>query len=260
MNNEIINKNRLVDILPNLKNEFNNKKPFRYVYFDGFFDDEIAEDIYLNYPLIKNGIWDGTTYLDQKNKFTKTKFKSGSIFQNVFKELNSSFFLRWLEELTNIESKLIGDDDLFGGGLHQSVKGAFLNVHVDYNIHPKTGFHRRLNVIIYMNKNWKASYEGHLELWNKTKKNQKLIESISPDFNRCVIFETNEISFHGHPKKLNTPLEINRKSLATYYYSKTRPKDEIAPNHNTIYLNTEGLYGKIKKLGSGFKAMIERIF
>lgn len=155
---------------------------------------------------------------------------------------------------------MLGDNELFGGGLHQSIKGAFLNVHVDYNIHPKTKFHRRLNVIIYMNKKWHDEYEGHLELWHLTDNDKIMLERIAPQFNRCVIFETNEISFHGHPKPLKTPEGVNRKSIATYYYTENRPEDEIAAEHNTVYVNTEGVSGHVKRFASAMKAVLERIF
>jgi Rps23 Pro-64 3,4-dihydroxylase Tpa1-like proline 4-hydroxylase len=243
-----------------IKAEYQAKKPFRYVMIENFFLPEKAEQIYQNYPSIEDGKWDGTTYLDQKNKFQKTKFDENSVMDNVFKEMNSQEFLNWLQEVSEIEDKLLGDDDLFGGGLHQSIHGAFLNVHVDYNIHPETKFHRRLNVIVYMNKDWKDAYEGHLELWDLTSQDEQvLLGKYAPTFNRCVIFETNEISFHGHPKALNTPKNVNRKSIATYYYTKTRPAHEIAEDHNTIYVNTEGINGQVKRLGSGVKAFLERI-
>ena len=242
-----------------LKTEYQSKKPFRYVVFDDFFSPEIAALILNEYPTISNGEWDGTTYLDQKNKFQKRDFEKGSILEDLFAELNSDEFLGWLQQLSQIEAKLIADDELFGGGLHQSVKGAYLNVHVDYNINPTTKDHRRLNVLIYMNPDWKDEYEGHLELWDLTNQRKDLLEKVSPTFNRCVIFETNEISFHGHPKPLNTPADINRKSIATYYYTKSRPENEIANEHNTIYINTEGFNGKVKRFNTGVKALLERI-
>ena len=96
-----------------------------------------------------------------------------------------------------------------------------------------------------MNKDWKDEYEGHLELWNITQDDKNLLGKYAPTFNRCVIFETNEISFHGHPKPLKTPKEINRKSIATYYYTKTRPPHEIASDHSTLYINTEGIGGHV---------------
>ncbi len=111
-----------------------------------------------------------------------------------------------------------------------------------------------------MNKDWKDEYEGHLELWDFTDKNNgKLLDRYAPLFNRCVIFETNEISYHGHPKPLKTPKGVSRKSLAAYYYTKTRNENEIAPEHNTIYVNTEGIFGQIKRFQSGVIAFLERI-
>jgi len=241
-----------------IKEKYQSQKPFRFVMFENFFKADIVEAIYNSYPKITDGTWYGTTYLDQKKKFQKTQFETGSIFNKVFEELNSDVFLKWLEDISEIE-ELEGDNELFGGGLHQSIDGAFLNVHVDYNFHPTTKHHRRLNVLVYMNKDWKEEYEGHLELWDLSNDKKTLLGKYAPEFNRCVIFETNEISFHGHPRPLKTPNDVNRKSIATYYYTKTRPESEIGPEHNTIYVNTEGLGGQVKRFNSGVKALLERI-
>jgi Rps23 Pro-64 3,4-dihydroxylase Tpa1-like proline 4-hydroxylase len=242
-----------------ISHDFQAQKPFKYVVFDGFFKQNAAEVIHQNYPVIEDGVWDGTTYINQKNKFQKSKFENGSVMQRVFDELNSSAFLRWLEAVTGIRETLIADEELFGGGLHQSVKGAFLNVHVDFNMHPKTNFHRRLNVLIYMNKDWKDEYEGHLELWDFSNNNKKQLAKYAPIYNRCVIFETNEISYHGHPSPLQTPPSVSRKSLAVYYFSEHRPESEVTIDHNTKFVNTEGVNGFIKRMKSGAKAFFERL-
>lgn len=238
--------------------DFNSKTPFRYSVFEDFFKPDKAEEIYNSYPKISDGNWDGTTYIDQKNKFIKSSFDTGSIFDRVFKELNSPEFIKWLEKVTGIK-EVTGDPELFGGGLHQSIKGAHLNVHVDYNIHPITKYHRRFNVLVYMNKDWKEEYEGHLQLWDLTSGKMKLLGRYAPTFNRCIILETNEISFHGHPKPLNTPAGINRKSIATYFYTPTRPASEIVSEHNTVYVNTDGVAGQLLRFTSGVNAFLERI-
>jgi len=256
---EFIDLDNLRERLPQLKQQFQQQKPFRFVMFDHFFIPRKAEEILREYPVPDNDTWNGTTYIDQKNKFQKRDFENLPFFQNIFDELNAPLFIAWLQELTAIEEPLLADPTLFGAGLHQSVNGAFLNVHVDYNIHPETKFHRRLNVLVYMNPDWKDEYNGHIELWDLTGNERKQLCRFSPDFNRCVIFETNEISFHGHPKKLNTPKGVSRKSLATYYYTKTRPANEIAAEHNTIFVNLEGLSGRAKQFSSGVKAFLERI-
>ncbi|HSZ26366.1 MAG TPA: 2OG-Fe(II) oxygenase [Cytophagaceae bacterium] len=253
-----INYDALLSNINQLKEEWNNsEKPFKYLVYDGFLNSDKAEEILKEYPPISAGEWDGTTYIHQKNKFTKTKFGQEYInLQNIFDELNSPYFLNLLSEITGIK-ELMGDKELFGGGLHQSIKGAFLNVHVDFNLHEKNKTHRRMNAIVYMNKDWKAEYKGYLELWDMNKKQQ--IEYIAPLFNRLVIFETNEVSYHGHPKPLYTPEGVSRKSLAVYYYTKTREQNEIAPEHNTIYVNTEGTKGLIKTFFSSIKSLKERI-
>ena len=238
-----------------LKESFNSRKPFRYLVLDNFFHEDSAEEVLAAYPGTETGQWDGTTYVDQKNKFQLRSFEKNSLLEQVFAELNGTEFICWLQKLTGIQD-MHSDDELFGGGLHQSTRGAFLNVHVDYNIHPRTKLHRRLNVLVYMNKNWKEEYEGHLELWDMQR--NRLLERVAPTFNRCVIFETNEVSYHGHPKPLNTPVHVSRKSLATYYYTPERPEDEIAAEHNTKFINTEGLPGQWKRLKSGIKALVER--
>lgn len=250
-----------------LKKSWNDeKKPFRYIVFEDFFSPKAAEKIIQNYPKVKqveptgnfeeDPNWKYTTYVNQNNKFVMTEFDNQPIIKHIFDELNSDKLLKIIESITGIED-LQADPKLFGGGLHQSTKGAFLDVHVDFNYHPETNYHRRMNIIIYMNKDWKEEYEGYLELWDMDKKVQ--IENVEPRFNRCVIFETNEISFHGHPHSLNTPDGQSRKSIAAYYYTKTRPENEIAKDHNTVYVNVEGMKGSVKNLKTGVRAFLERI-
>ena len=246
--------NRLGELRPS----FHNKKPFKYVVFEGFFLPEKGQEILENYPGILDGVWDGTTYIDQRNKYQKTKFETATLFDRVFKELNSDEFTKWLTNLTGIED-IIADPTLLGGGLHQSINGAYLNVHIDYNLHHNTKQHRRLNVLVYMNPEWREDFGGQLELWDFSGDRERCLESVAPTFNRAVIFETNEISFHGHPKPLRTPEHLTRKSIATYYYTDTRPQAEIAPEHNTIYVNTEGSSGQARRFSSGVRAFLERV-
>jgi Rps23 Pro-64 3,4-dihydroxylase Tpa1-like proline 4-hydroxylase len=257
MKKELIDFEKLKSQLAELKDQWNDpKKPFKYLVYDGFFHSEAAEQILSAYPDVTTGNWNGTTYINQKNKFALTTFGSDyPLLQQAFDEFNGEQFIRLVEDVTGIP-ELLGDDELFGGGLHQSVTGAFLDVHVDFNYHQTTKYHRRMNAIVYMNKNWKEEYNGYLELWDMNKKKQ--LEYIAPLFNRCVIFETNEVSYHGHPKPLASPGGTTRKSLAVYYYTKDRPENEIASEHNTVYVNTEGTGGLLKNLKSGLKAAVER--
>jgi Rps23 Pro-64 3,4-dihydroxylase Tpa1-like proline 4-hydroxylase len=121
---------------------------------------------------------------------------------------------------------LFPDPELFGAGLHCIPKGGFLRMHVDFNGHPK-GWHRRVNVLIYLNETWRDKWGGHLQLG--LGENAK---RIAPIGGRCVIFETNDQSWHGHPEPLRCPEGVERRSLALYFYTKEPPK---GPIHTTIY-------------------------
>jgi hypothetical protein len=131
-----------------------------------------------------------------------------------------------IEEVTGITG-LFADPELFGAGLHCIPRGGFLKMHVDFNQHPK-GWHRRVNVLIYLNERWEDSWGGCLQL-GLDYDDGAVIEPIG---GRCVIFETNDKSWHGHPDHLGCPTHIQRRSLALYFYTKEPPKGEI---HTTIY-------------------------
>ena len=251
---------RLTCKMEEIQNSFKSKLPFRYLIIDNFFPNSVAKSILQSIPLIDHKVWDGKTYMDQKKKFQLSSFEEGTVLGDTFDELNSKQFVNWLEDITGF-TDLTGDNSLFGGGLHQTINGGFLNVHIDYNIHPKTKLPRKLNVIVFLNLDWKEEYKGHFELWDLRNSPGTLMERILPDFNRCVIFETNEISFHGHPSPLSTPKGVARKSLATYYYS-TKPtvKELVQENHNTIFANTQGITGNVRRISNGFQAMWERIY
>ena len=136
--------------------------------------------------------------------------------------LNSRPMLHFLEVLTGIQG-VLGDPYYEGGGLHQIRPGGVLQVHADFSYHKKVRLDRRINVLIYLNKDWKEEYGGHFELWNRdlTRAEQRIL----PIFNRCAIFSTTSSSYHGHPQPLTCPPDRTRKSIATYYYSNGRPEE-----------------------------------
>jgi len=246
---------RLRDRLPGLRAEWQSKKPFRYLVVEDFLDPAFAEAILSAYPQPDPSLWDVTTYAHQRRKFVLTRDFPEPI-REFFAMTASQRCRDLFSDLTGIP-KLLDDSELLGGGLHQTASGGFLDVHVDFNLHPRTKLHRRLNLLVYMNKDWRPEFEGHLELWDMTEKRK--LEHVAPLFNRAVLFETNEISFHGHPKPLATPPGIMRRSLAIYYYTKERDAPELAVEHNTIYKQTTGTKGYVKTLISSAQAAVERL-
>ncbi|NJM87615.1 MAG: 2OG-Fe(II) oxygenase [Hydrococcus sp. RU_2_2] len=147
-------------------------------------------------------------------------------------QMNGATFVNFLEKLTGIEG-IIPDPHLVGGGLHQIERGGYLKIHVDFNKHGKLNLDRRLNLLLYLNKNWQEEYGGNLELWDRDM--IKCQKKILPIFNRCVIFSTTDFSYHGHPEPLTCPEGRTRKSLALYYYSNGRPPEEVSNGHSTVF-------------------------
>jgi len=234
---------------------WNAKTPFHYLVMDEFLTPEDAEAILAAYPEPDLDTWNHPTYVNQKKKFTLTSNFPPPI-ADFFDLTAAPEFRALMTRITGI-SDLLDDPDLVGGGLHQTIRGGYLDVHVDYNFHPKTKLHRRANLLLYMNKGWRDEWEGCLELWDMGTKRQ--LERIAPEFNRAVIFETNEVSYHGHPKPLKAPPDVARKSLAVYYYTTTRDDGSLAPEHNTISIQTEGLGGYLKTSRAAAEATIERL-
>ena len=117
--------------------------------------------------------------------------------------------------------------------MHQIQKHGFLKIHADFNWNRFLKLNRRVNLLIYLNKSWKEEYGGHLELWNREM--SECVERILPVFNRCVIFNTSDFSYHGHPDPLTCPDGWTRKSLAVYYYTNGRPQEEQSDIHCTIF-------------------------
>jgi hypothetical protein len=141
--------------------------------------------------------------------------------------------------------------------MHQIVRGGKLGVHVDFNKHPHTKLDRRLNLLIYLNRDWEEEHGGHFELWDTEGKEFR--KRVLPVFNRCVVFSTTEVSYHGHPHPLQCPEGQSRKSLAMYYYSNGRPASEVAARHSTVFLNTDGKPSLWKRAARAGKAVAREL-
>lgn len=174
-----------------------------------------------------------TGKLAQKNKLGfSDELQLPELFVSTFWAFNSGKFLRFLEELTGIES-LLPDPHYFGGGLHQYSEGAVLRTHADFNLHPETRLCRRLNVILFLNSNWQPGWNGQLELWDSDM--NEVQSSIVPEAGTVAIFSTNRTSYHGVRGPLATPKDVTRKSLAFYYYTNGRDDGSMDDAHSTLW-------------------------
>ena len=232
LNNKFIN---LDEVSTKYHQQYLNNKPFSHIVFDNFFNTLFLEKILEDFP--KNLEKTGIKFEDKQEK--KIASKNPDIISNntntLINFLNSYKFLNFLNNLSGMQETLIPDPYLWGGGYHELKNGGYLNIHADFNVHPQLELNRRINLLIYLNKNWKENYGGSLELWDKDM--SKCVSKIIPTFNKIVIFNTNDFSYHGNPEIIDNPHNTSRKSIALYYYSNGRPrtdaKDEIS--HNTIF-------------------------
>jgi len=213
-----------------LKERYKSAYPFPHIVFNDFLIPEAAETIIDQFPSLESSNWIHYVHFNER-KHGLNKVKSLPLFiQHAITQLNSKRFVNLLSELTGIPN-LIADETLEGGGLHQSENGGYLNIHADYTVHPhRRKWRRRINVLIYLNRDWKDSFGGKLELWSSDMK--KCIHKINPSFNKCVIFNTNMDSYHGHPDPLNCPSYITRKSIALYYFT---IEDRLPKKRSTNY-------------------------
>jgi len=195
------------------KANYLNAKPFPNIVLNDFFNNGFLSTILNEFPDL-NKITESQKY-NAKNEI-KLSNKDYEKFPRTIKLfidfLNSNVFLDFLQNLTSINEKLVSDPHLEGGGLHEIKSGGVLKIHTDFNRHPFLDLDRRINVLVYLNKNWKDSYGGHLELWNKNMTSCE--KKILPSFNTMAIFSTTDFSNHGHPDPLNCPKDISRKSIA----------------------------------------------
>jgi hypothetical protein len=200
-----------------LREQFRHGDPYPHIVIENFLPPHLLERMLAEFPGVKSGEWIHYHHYNER-KFGKTdRLSFGPTIGAVIDELNSPRFLRFLRDVTGIDG-LIADETLEGGGLHQSERGGFLNVHADFTVHPhRRDWRRRLNLLLYLNPVWEESYGGYLELWDRDMRECR--RRIGPVLNRCVIFSTDPTSFHGHPDPMTCPPDVTRKSLALYYFT-----------------------------------------
>lgn len=213
--------------------QYNTNQPIPHIVLENLFNSQILKKAREYFPATNEDFpwWVYNNRLEIKLATNKLELLD-PIFTEIFNSLNSSKFIRFLENLTGIKG-LITDPHLNGGGLHCIEPGGKLDIHLDSNFHPETKLDRRVNVVIYLNENWKDSWNGQLEFWNPEM--NSCIQKISPVFNNTLIFNVTDKTYHGHPDPLLCPSEISRKSLAVFYYTNGRPPEEVSPSHSVLY-------------------------
>ena len=233
--------------------EYQSASPYPHIVIDNFLPELSLERILADFPSpdpehtrvrwrqLESNTKDGKPAMRGKLDFSTRELEGLAlsneyfvepVIRQLFWELNSSTFMRFLEQLTGIPN-LLPDPHMQGGGIHQIKRGGLLRVHADFNRHPVFDLDRRLNFLLYFNRDWKEEYGGHIELWSRDM--ARCERRVLPVANRCLIFSTLSDSWHGHPHPLACPEDRTRKSVAMYYYTNGRPEEERRPKHATLW-------------------------
>tara|TARA_A100001388_G_C28773604_1_gene505593 strand:- start:4788 stop:5615 length:828 start_codon:yes stop_codon:yes gene_type:complete len=233
----------LIEVAKKLSSQYSEASPFPHIVIDNFFKSEFIELILNEFPDLSKIKVKSDFDFQAARKFAQLSGDDlhGTNMKTFLRYCNSSSFIDFLQILTSIKEPLIPDPHFVGGGIHEIKRGGFLKIHCDFSKHPENDLDRRINLLFYLNKNWEKDYGGEIEFWDKDMKN--CVKKIDPIFNRLVIFNTNDFTYHGHPIPLNCPQDRSRKSLALYYFSNGRPTNELRPqneNPNTIYRHRPG--------------------
>lgn len=214
-------------------------EPFDHWIIDDFLNKDLASQLANEFPNYESPNW--LTYnnpLEHKKSLNSWYYFPPTTYQ-FFAYLNSVDFIHYISSITGIEG-LFPDIGLHGAGWHIHGRDGKLNVHFDYSIHPKLKLLRKLNLILYLTEDWDTSWGGGLQLWShnsETNQPKDLITTVDFKFNRALIFDTTQNSWHGFPDPLTCPDNIYRKSIAMYYL--IQPPEGVDTRERALYSPSE---------------------
>jgi hypothetical protein len=229
-----------------LKRQYQSAKPVPWLCIDSFLEANFAEQVHRSFPSFDEAMKAGRLFsaVNEKGKVQITDFsKFPEPIAILNRELNGSAFLKTIEYVTDTRD-LLADEQLVGGGIHETGPRGHLDVHLDFDYIPERQLYRRFNILIYFNRGWQNDWGGEFELWNSDV--TALEHSFAPKFNRCLLFETNDQSWHG-VNAVNCPPGQSRKSFAAYYYTKAAPPWFTGEHRSTLFRArpAEVLKGKV---------------
>lgn len=211
--------------------EYQSGQPYNHICIDNFIPEKVLRKVQADLALLEENNDSDTFERAQEN--LKTQFNPERLptySRELFHAFNSRPFILFLEEMTGIKG-LIPDPYYIGVGVHRVANGGHLDIHADFNLHKQMVVERRLNVLIYLNNDWREEWGGSFEIWSNDMSTK--VKSFVPTFNRMCCFSTVSNTFHGNPEKVNHPDGEPRQSIALYYYTATWDPSRKA--HSTIF-------------------------
>jgi|KBSMisStaDraftv2_1062788.scaffolds.fasta_scaffold16576_2 hypothetical protein len=235
-----------------LHEDYVSAQPFPHIVLDGILPGDLPRRILANFPVAALAS-DTVFNINYGGHFKRQVAPEdcNAFVRELFHFFNSRPMLAFLEGLSGITG-LLPDPYFEGGGFHEISAGGLLGIHADFRIHERLHLQRRLNLLIYLNENWQDEWNGRLELWDR--KMQGCVKAISPLINRCVVFNTDADSYHGHPDPLATPPEVKRRSIALYYYTASKAVYREVPNLSTMYHARPSDSAAVRREAAAFRA------
>lgn len=214
---EILNLRALEDRLPTLQQQYQSAQPYGHIVLDDVLTASALEGAYGDFDALDLTDWTNYLHVNERKYANKNPATWGTTLREIHDALSTPRFLAFLTQLTGIAA-LQPDPSLDGGGLHRSTRGAHLNIHADFTAHhTNQNWRRRVNLLLYLNREWQPDWGGELQLWDR---NVSACQAkVAPLGNRIFLFTTDEHSFHGHPEPLNFPEGMARQSMALYYFT-----------------------------------------
>jgi len=217
-----------------LRAQVQRARPFPFFAIDGFLEPAFAREVAASYPSFQDAERMGLRFATV-NERNKVQITDSRVFPPAVARLNEALsspeWLALLGRVMGIDA-LLADPELHGGGMHETGPRGHLDVHIDFNLIESSKLHRRLNILVFLNEGWPAEWGGELELWDQDVRERQ--HAFLPEFNRCVVFETSERSFHG-VTAVRCPPDKTRKSFAAYYYTREPPAGWDGRSHCTIF-------------------------
>lgn len=232
--------------------EYQSGEPYHHICIDNFLPEAVAMKVREEALAMGEKQPENTS----PQEHLKTSYNPDNMplySRSVFGALNSQAFLRFLEEMTGIPH-LIPDPYFLGAGIHRTNTGGYLGIHADFNMHKRMYLERRLNILIYLNPDWKPEYGGAFEVWTDDMQTQ--VASFPPIMNRMCCFSTSSNSYHGNPEPVNHPENDPRISIALYYYTATWDETRVA--HSTLFRPRPGSGDQVAK-GAHRRRMLQRL-
>jgi hypothetical protein len=232
----VFDRSRMLALADRLRGAYRDAVPYPHTVITDLFPDALPDAVIEECDAIEPDLLHTTANKRVVKRETGDAAVLGPATRFVLAQLDSSPFLDFLESLTGI-SGLVPDPHHAGGGLHETPRDGFALVHRDFLSHTRLGLERRVNALLYLNRDWPEEYGGHLELWPEDMSGARA--RILPAFNTLVVFESNAHTLHGLPDPVRCPPDRMRRSLVSYTYTATRPVQERAAGRGRM-----GIYAR----------------